>query len=221
MRKLILSALLTAGVGLSATAQGELDVPSGILANPLKPNYIIVITAVYALIPIIIGLMKWTKENDTYQIYKSVFWNTWGMLLWECFLVATFYIAVRYMPLERRQKIFMFWFCAHDRLRHLVCHCSLKAWTLGSGSAHLRIHLHLALHKRHFLPTHHLETAARALRLEGSANSYHLVLPDLRDEHQRLQECEPGRKKNPDGNRSFPSGFDLSLVDRFSANRPS
>lgn len=38
------------------------------------------VTAVYALIPIIIGLMKWTKENDTYQIYKSVFWNTINQL---------------------------------------------------------------------------------------------------------------------------------------------
>lgn len=81
------------------------------------------ISVVYALIPIIIGLLKWTKDNDTYHIYKSVFWNTinqlplyefydylkgdcnhygvifsyiiapfallpdtWGMLLWECFL---------------------------------------------------------------------------------------------------------------------------------------
>lgn len=96
------------------------------------------ISVVYALIPVIIGLLKWTKENDTYQIYKSVFYNTlqqlslydfypylhgdcnhygpvfvyviapfamlpdtWGMLLWECFLVAMFYVAVRYMPLQR------------------------------------------------------------------------------------------------------------------------
>ncbi len=114
------------------------------------------ITVVYALIPIIIGLLKWSKNNDTYQIYKSVFVNTlqqlplydfypylhgdcnhygpvffyviapfamlpdtWGMLLWECFLVATFYIAVRYMPLQRWQKVFMFWFCAHEVLTPL------------------------------------------------------------------------------------------------------
>ena len=114
------------------------------------------ITVVYALIPVIIGLLKWHKENDTYLIYKSVFWNTvnqlplyefydylkgdsnhygvifsyviapfallpdtWGMLLWECFLVATFYVAVRYMPLTRWQKVFMFWFCAHEVLTPL------------------------------------------------------------------------------------------------------
>lgn len=114
------------------------------------------ITVVYALIPIIIGLLKWSKSNDTYQIYKSVFWNTihqlplfdfypylhgdcnhygpvfayviapfallpdtWGMLLWECFLVATFYVAVRYMPLQRWQKVFMFWFCLHEVLTPL------------------------------------------------------------------------------------------------------
>ena len=114
------------------------------------------ISVVYALIPVIIGLLKWTKENDTYQIYKSVFYNTlqqlslydfypylhgdcnhygpvfvyviapfamlpdtWGMLLWECFLVAMFYVAVRYMPLQRWQKVFMFWFCAHEVLTPL------------------------------------------------------------------------------------------------------
>jgi hypothetical protein len=114
------------------------------------------ITAVYACIPIIIGLLKWHKPNYTYHIYKSVFWNTidqlslyefydylfgdcnhygpvfayviapfallpdtWGMLLWECFLVAVFYIGVRYMPLERWQKVFMFWFCAHEVLTPL------------------------------------------------------------------------------------------------------
>ena len=114
------------------------------------------ITGLYILIPIIIGLLKWTKENDTYLIYKSVFWNTihqlplyefypylkgdcnhygvvfsyiiapfavlpdtWGMLLWECALVATFYVAVRYMPLQRWQKVFMFWFCAHEVLTPL------------------------------------------------------------------------------------------------------
>ncbi len=114
------------------------------------------ITVVYALVPLIIGLLKWTKSNDTYQIYKSVFWNTihelplfdfypylhgdcnhygpifayviapfallpdtWGMLLWECFLVATFYVAVRFMPLQRWQKVFMFWFCLHEVLTPL------------------------------------------------------------------------------------------------------
>lgn len=114
------------------------------------------ITVLYALIPIIIGILKWSKDNDTYQIYKSVFVNTlqqlplydfypylhgdcnhygpvffyviapfamlpdtWGMLLWECFLVATFYMAVRYMPLQRWQKVFMFWFCAHEVLTPL------------------------------------------------------------------------------------------------------
>ena len=45
--------------------------------------------------------------------------DTWGMLLWECFLVAVFYIGVRYMPLERWQKVFMFWFCAHEVLTPL------------------------------------------------------------------------------------------------------
>ena len=114
------------------------------------------ITVLYALIPIIIGILKWSKDNDTYQIYKSVFVNTlqqlplydfypylhgdcnhygpvffyviapfailpdtWGMLLWECFLVAMFYMAVRYMPLQRWQKVFMFWFCAHEVLTPL------------------------------------------------------------------------------------------------------
>lgn len=114
------------------------------------------ITVLYALIPIIIGILKWSKDNDTYQIYKFVFVNTlqqlplydfypylhgdcnhygpvffyviapfamlpdtWGMLLWECFLVATFYMAVRYMPLQRWQKVFMFWFCAHEVLTPL------------------------------------------------------------------------------------------------------
>ena len=38
------------------------------------------ISVVYALIPIIIGLLKWTKDNDTYHIYKSVFWNTINQL---------------------------------------------------------------------------------------------------------------------------------------------
>ena len=41
------------------------------------------------------------------------------MLLWECFLVAVFYIGVRYMPLERWQKVFMFWFCLHEVLTPL------------------------------------------------------------------------------------------------------
>jgi len=45
--------------------------------------------------------------------------DTWGMLLWECVLVAVFYIGVRYMPLERWQKVFMFWFCAHEVLTPL------------------------------------------------------------------------------------------------------
>ena len=38
------------------------------------------ITVIYALIPIIIGLLKWHKNNDTYHIYKSVFWNTINQL---------------------------------------------------------------------------------------------------------------------------------------------
>lgn len=38
------------------------------------------ITVVYALIPIIIGILKWHKDNDTYHIYKSVFWNTVNQL---------------------------------------------------------------------------------------------------------------------------------------------
>lgn len=114
------------------------------------------ITIVYALIPIIIGLLKWSKDNDTFHIYTSSFFNlihqqslyefypylkgdhyiygsiftyiiapfallpdTWGVLLWECFLVATFYVAVRYMPLRKWQKVFMFWFCAHEVLTPL------------------------------------------------------------------------------------------------------
>ena len=38
------------------------------------------ITVVYALIPIIISILKWHKDNDTYHIYKSVFWNTINQL---------------------------------------------------------------------------------------------------------------------------------------------
>lgn len=45
--------------------------------------------------------------------------DTWGMMLWLCFLVATFYVAVRYLPLERWQQVFMFWFCAHEVLTPL------------------------------------------------------------------------------------------------------
>jgi surface polysaccharide O-acyltransferase-like enzyme len=89
------------------------------------------IATIYALIPIIMGILKWNKACGTYLIYKSVFWNTihqlplydfydylggdcnhygpifayvfapfallpdqWGVLLWEIFLVATFFIAV-------------------------------------------------------------------------------------------------------------------------------
>ena len=114
------------------------------------------ITTIYIFIPIIIGLLKWNKDNDTFHIYTSSFYNlihqqslyefypylkgdhyiygsiftyiiapfallpdTWGMLLWECFLVATFYVAVRYMPLRKWQKVFMFWFCAHEVLTPL------------------------------------------------------------------------------------------------------
>ena len=42
-----------------------------------------------------------------------------GASLWLFFLVATFYLAVHYMPLERWQKVFMFWFCAHEVLTPL------------------------------------------------------------------------------------------------------
>lgn len=114
------------------------------------------ITVVYALIPVIVGLLKWHKDNDTYHIYKSVFWNTinqlslyefydylkgdcnhygpvfayviapfallpdtWGMLLWECFLVAIFYVAVRSLPLQKWQLVFIFWFCLHEVLTPL------------------------------------------------------------------------------------------------------
>lgn len=45
--------------------------------------------------------------------------DTWGMLLWECALVAVFYIGVRYMPLLKWQKVFVFWFCAHEVLTPL------------------------------------------------------------------------------------------------------
>ena len=45
--------------------------------------------------------------------------DTWGMLLWECALVAVFYIGVRYMPLLKWQKVFMFWFCLHEVLTPL------------------------------------------------------------------------------------------------------
>ena len=38
------------------------------------------ITVVYAFIPIIIGILKWHNDNDTYHIYKSVFWNTVNQL---------------------------------------------------------------------------------------------------------------------------------------------
>jgi len=42
-----------------------------------------------------------------------------GMPLWEIFLTATFYVAVRYMPLQKWQQVFMFWFCAHEVLTPL------------------------------------------------------------------------------------------------------
>lgn len=45
--------------------------------------------------------------------------DTWGMLLWECALVAVFYIGVRYMPLLKWQKVFVFWFCLHEVLTPL------------------------------------------------------------------------------------------------------
>ena len=45
--------------------------------------------------------------------------DTWGMLLWECALVTVFYIGVRYMPLLKWQKVFMFWFCLHEVLTPL------------------------------------------------------------------------------------------------------
>lgn len=45
--------------------------------------------------------------------------DTWGMLLWECALVAVFYIGVRYMPLLKWQKVFLLWFCAHEVLTPL------------------------------------------------------------------------------------------------------
>ena len=45
--------------------------------------------------------------------------DTWGMLLWECALVTVFYIGVRYMPLLKWQKVFVFWFCAHEVLTPL------------------------------------------------------------------------------------------------------
>jgi hypothetical protein len=114
------------------------------------------ITVLYTLLPLIVAVQKWTKDHDTYQIYKSVFVNTlqqlplydfypylhgdcnhygpvffyviapfaslpddWGVLLWLLFLVAVFYVAVRYLPLERWQKVFMFWFCAHEVLTPL------------------------------------------------------------------------------------------------------
>lgn len=114
------------------------------------------IAFVYMLMPVLVNLQHWNRYRDTYQIYKSVFWNTvnqlplyefydylhddcnhygpvfayiiapfallpdtWGVLFWLVFLVATFCIAVCYMPLERWQKVFMFWFCAHEVLTPL------------------------------------------------------------------------------------------------------
>lgn len=114
------------------------------------------IALVYMLMPVLVNLQHWNRYRETYQIYKSVFWNTvnqlplyefydylhgdcnhygpvfayiiapfallpdtWGVLFWLVFLVATFCIAVCYMPLERWQKVFMFWFCAHEVLTPL------------------------------------------------------------------------------------------------------
>ena len=45
--------------------------------------------------------------------------DSWGMLLWLVFLTATFYVAVRYLPLARWQQVFMFWFCLHEVLTPL------------------------------------------------------------------------------------------------------
>lgn len=109
------------------------------------------ITFIYMLMPIIISIQKWGKHCNTYQIYKSVYYNcidqlslfdfypylegdcnhygpifayviapfallqdSWGLLFWEIFLVATFFVSVLYMPMLRWQKVFMFWFCAHE-----------------------------------------------------------------------------------------------------------
>lgn len=114
------------------------------------------ISVVYALMPIIISIQKWGKHCNTYQIYKSVYYNcidqlslfdfypylegdcnhygpifayliapfallqdSWGLLFWEIFLVAVFFISILYMPLQRWQKVFMFWFCAHEVLTPL------------------------------------------------------------------------------------------------------
>ena len=109
------------------------------------------IAFVYTLMPIIISIQKWGRHCNTYQIYKSVYYNcidklslfdfypylegdcnhygpifafviapfallqdSWGLLFWEISLVAFFFISILYMPLQRWQKVFMFWFCAHE-----------------------------------------------------------------------------------------------------------
>jgi hypothetical protein len=130
------------------------------------------ITVLYTLLPLIVAVQKWTKDHDTYQIYKSVFVNTlqqlplydfypylhgdcnhygpvffyviapfaslpddWGVLLWLLFLVAVFYVAVRYLPLERWQKVFMFWFCAHEVLTPLF----VEQYDLAMAASYLLI----------------------------------------------------------------------------------
>ncbi len=59
--------------------------------------------------------------------------DAWGILLWLCFLVALFYVAVRYMPLERWQQVFMFWFCAHEVLTPLF----VEQYDLGMAASYL------------------------------------------------------------------------------------
>ncbi len=43
----------------------------------------------------------------------------WGLLFWLIALSVALYIAIRKLPLANRQRIFIYWFCAHELLTAL------------------------------------------------------------------------------------------------------
>ncbi len=42
-----------------------------------------------------------------------------GLLAWLLFLSASLYLALRYIPISRRKRTFIYWFCAHELLTAL------------------------------------------------------------------------------------------------------
>lgn len=43
----------------------------------------------------------------------------WGLTAWLVTLAASLYLAIRYLPIEKRGRIFILWFCAHELLTGL------------------------------------------------------------------------------------------------------